>query len=279
MKYDFHFHSTFSDGSERIETIFGTAKKQGLTALALADHDTVLGIPTAAMCAKKLDICYIPAAEFTAKEQGMRFHVLGYGIDDTNSEMINYSHELLNCMNERSKRQIEKMQNNGIDIPQEAFFERGGGGPLYRAKLLGVLADFGYIDRNRIMSLLPEYFGKGMPYYEEDTFAYRSFEQICDMIHRAGGKAVLAHPEKIKKKNEELYYALLSSSQLDGLEVYHPQNSFATQTELLGVADRRKLIYTGGTDFHGAYMKQPLQVGEVEVPDACFDFLKDLRVK
>ncbi|MEG0753783.1 MAG: PHP domain-containing protein [Angelakisella sp.] len=274
MKFDFHFHSLFSDGSETVDSIFKMAAEQGVKALALTDHDTVLGIPQEAEASLRYGIPYLPAAEFTAQQDGIHFHVLGYGIDAQNAVLQSYSHELLDCMNRRSLRQIALMQQNGIAIDTKEFFTRSGGGPLYRAKLLGVLADFGYLDKHNIMQLLPEYFGKEKPYYMEDTFAYRSFEEISSMIHQSGGVVVLAHPGKIKKKNRALYDKLLQSPLINGVEVYHPQNSDEVRAELLSVAKARNLIYTGGTDFHGNYMKIPLQVGDVELPQACFEYLR-----
>lgn len=278
MKYDFHFHSTFSDGSDTIENIFHRAKEQGLAALALTDHDTVLGIPRAVASAKRHGIACIPAGEFSAVEEGIKFHLLGYGLDWESRELTAYSQELLDCMNARSRRQIARLQRDGIDIAEQEYFARAGGGPLYRAKLLGVLADFGYLERENIMKLLPKYFGKDMPYYEPDDFCYRTFDQLCEMIRRNGGKTVLAHPEKIRKKSETLYHRLLESPLLDGVEVYHPDNPPETREELLTTAKRRGLIYTGGSDYHGQYMKHPLELGDVDIPDECYGFLRDYTI-
>lgn len=272
-EYDFHFHSLYSDGSLSLDEIFQSASRRGLKALALADHDTVLGLPEENEVSKKYGIPYVPAAEFTAQEEGLKFHVLGYGIDAANPALIEYSHQLLETMNQRSLRQIEKMQRDGINIPTEEFFRQAAGGPLYRAKLLGVLASYGYLKREEIMSLLPAYFGKEAPYYEKDLFPYRSMQEIADMIHNAGGVVVLAHPGRIKDKNPELYDRLVQSPLLDGLEVYHPRNTPEVRQQLLDIAAARGLIYTGGSDCHGDYMKQPLSVGGELVPPQCAEFL------
>ncbi|XOQ48302.1 MAG: POLIIIAc domain-containing protein [Eubacteriales bacterium] len=275
MKTDFHFHSTFSDGSETVEHIFQAAHESGIRAVSLTDHDTVLGIPAEREASRKYKVPFIPAAEFTAKENGIRFHVLGYRIDDRSDELIRYSHELLDYMNERSKRQIQMMQKNGIFLSEEAFFQNSGGGPLYRAKLLKVLADHGYLEANQIMKLLLSYFGENGPYYQEDRFPYRSFQEICAMIQRNGGIPVLAHPGKIKKKSEALYHTLISSPLLGGLEVYHPANSEEVRTELLATAKEKGLLCTGGTDYHGLFMKNPIPLGSEEMPDAVYRAMEE----
>lgn len=274
MKYDFHFHSSFSDGSETVEEIFRTLKTTGISAVALTDHDTVLGIPAERAASRLTGIPFVPAAEFTAKEGEIRFHVLGFGISDHSDELISYSHELMDCMNERTKRQIRLMQKNGIRLAEEEFFRSAGGGPLYRAKLLRVLADHGYLEQEEIMSSLNAYFGKGAPYYQEDTFSYRPFPEICRMIKQNGGAAVLAHPAKILKKSRELYDGLIHSPLLDGLEVYHPENPAEVREELLAVAAKRGIFCTGGTDFHGVFRKNPIPLGSEEMPDSVFQSMK-----
>ncbi|HBC99547.1 MAG TPA: hypothetical protein DC053_09570, partial [Lachnoclostridium sp.] len=124
MKADFHMHSNFSDGSETMMQIYSLAKEQGLKAAAITDHDTILGLKEEEKASKKYCIPFIPAAEFTAEENGMKFHVLGYGIDPENPELLQYSNCFLEQMNERSRRQILKMQKAGIEIEEKEFFEK-----------------------------------------------------------------------------------------------------------------------------------------------------------
>jgi predicted metal-dependent phosphoesterase TrpH len=276
MKADFHMHSCFSDGSETILQIFSIAKERGLKAAAITDHDTILGMKEEEKASKKYCIPYIPAAEFTAAEKRMKFHVLGYGIDPENPELLRYSNCFLEQMNEGSRLQIRKMQRDGIEIEEKEFFEKAGGGPLYRAKLLGVLADHGILKREEIMESLHSYFGKGAPYEEEDRFHYRSFYEVCTMIKEAGGNVVLAHPGKIKRKDVQLYHALLREECLDGVEVYHHDNPEDVRAELLAVAGDRHLMVTGGSDYHGIYMKKPVLPGAEELPEELAEGLKHL---
>jgi len=275
MKADFHMHSCFSDGSETIMQIFSIAKERGLKAAAITDHDTILGMKEEEKASKKYCIPYIPAAEFTAAEKRMKFHVLGYGIDPENPELLRYSNCFLEQMNERSRLQIRKMQRDGIEIEEKEFFEKARGGPLYRAKLLGVLADHGILKREEIMESLHSYFGKGAP-YEEDRFHYRSFYEVCTMIKEAGGNVVLAHPGKIKRKDVQLYHALLREECLDGVEVYHHDNPEDVRAELLAVAGDRHLLVTGGSDYHGIYMKKPALPGAEELPEELAEGLEHL---
>lgn len=274
MRWDFHLHSQYSDGSACVELIFQYAKANEIKALALTDHDTIMGIQEEKRCSKKYGIPILTGAEFTAKIEGMRIHVLGYGLNDASQELQEYSNCFLNAHNERTRKQILLMQKNGIRITQDECFEQAGGGPLYRAKLLNVLSQHGYLKQEEIMSQLPIYFGKDAPYYVEDQAPYQTFPEICDLIHRNGGIAVLAHPGKIFRKNKPLYERLIHSLLLDGLEVYHYDNPEEVRLELLQVAEERGIIYTGGSDYHGIYMKHLRNLGETEIPEQVFRFLE-----
>ncbi|MDF2673870.1 MAG: putative metal-dependent phosphoesterase, family [Clostridiales bacterium] len=274
MKFDFHIHSVFSDGSSKIEEIFKLAQKASLSALAITDHDTTLGLKTVDVFSKKLKIPFVPAVEFTAVENGIKFHILGYNIDFESHELMEYSEHLLEHLNNISKEQIKIIQANGIEIEERDFFNEGQGGPLYRAKLLKTLTKYGYLKEEEIMSSLKTFFGKGAPCYIEDTFKYYDFEQACKVIKRNGGLPVLAHPGKIKKKDESLYNSLINSDLLDGLEVYHLDNNPEVQKQLMEIVNRKNIIFTGGSDYHGDYNKLKTPICGIWMPEEIYDNLQ-----
>ena len=88
MKFDFHMHSVYSDGSSTAREIFEKAKDLDLKAIAVTDHDTVLGLEEIDKLSKEYAIPFIPAVEFTAVEKGVKFHVLGYNIDYKSQESV-----------------------------------------------------------------------------------------------------------------------------------------------------------------------------------------------
>lgn len=266
MNFDFHMHSVYSDGSSTVEEIFKKANSIDLEAIAVTDHDTVLGIEEVDKFSRSYNIPFVPGIEFTAFEEGMKFHVLGYGIDFKSDELINYSLDILNKLNKKSKEQIDLMHRNGIDIPEEEFFAEGQGGPLYRAKLLKVLSRHGYLLEEDIMNSLGKFFGKDAPYYVEDGFKYNDFSQTVRLIKENGGIVVLAHPGKVKKKNEKLYYEVLNSGLLDGVEVYHISNNMDVREELTELANKKDIMITGGSDYHGDYNKHKTAIAGIDIP-------------
>lgn len=270
MKFDFHIHSVFSDGSSKVNMIFDIAQKENLSALAITDHDTTLGLSVVDNISKEYGIPFVPAVEFTAIEEGVKFHVLAYNIDIESKELKDYSERLLLYLNNKSKQQIKLMQKDGIEIEEREFFKESQGGPLYRAKLLKTLARYGYLKQEEIMSCIKTYFGKEGPYYIEDSFKFNDFGQICDLIKRNNGIVVLAHPGKIKKKNMDLYNKLINSELIDGLEVYHPSNDFEVRKELMKVVKKKDILFTGGSDYHGDYNKRKTPICGVTMPDEVY---------
>ncbi|MBU3205322.1 PHP domain-containing protein [Clostridium algidicarnis] len=277
MNFDFHLHSTFSDGSSTMEDIFIKGKELNLNAIAITDHDTTLGLNLEKQLSEKYDIPCIPAAEFTAVEKGVKLHVLGYHIDKDSKELYNYSSNLLNYFDERSKKQIEILRANGIDIPEDEYFKQSQGGPLYRAKLLKTLANFGYLDAKDIMTSLKKYFGPDGICYVPDEFKYNDFESTINLIKRNKGIAVLAHPIKIKNKNEDLYYELINSNLIDGIEIYHPSITQEIKVELEDVVTKKDLIITGGSDYHGLYNKKGTPLSGMNVPDFVYHNLMTIK--
>ncbi|MGF7058918.1 PHP domain-containing protein [Brassicibacter mesophilus] len=274
MKFDFHMHSVFSDGSSKVEEIFEIAQKACLSALAITDHDTTLGLEVVNNMSKEYNIPFIPAVEFTAVENNLKFHVLAYDIDFQSEELREYSNNLLNHLNNKSKQEIKLMQANGIEIDENEFFKESHGGPLYRAKLLKTLTKYGYLKQEEIMSSLKAFFGKDAPYHIEDSYNYYDFHQICKLIKRNNGIIVLAHPGKIKKKDEGLYRELINSELLDGIEIYHPANDHEVQTELTNIVTNKDIIFTGGSDYHGDYNKLKTPICGIWLPNEVYDNLE-----
>ena len=88
---------------------------------------------------------------------------------------------------------------------------------------------------------------------------YASIFEGLDLIHSAGGIAVLAHPAVARKRYSfDEYDALVTvpliNAGLDGIEVFYPYNA-AFRSDAMAhygaLADRHRLLKTGGTDFHG----------------------------
>lgn len=97
-----------------------------------------------------------------------------------------------------------------------------------------------------------------------------SREATINAIHKAGGKAFLAHPGRYKKLFD-VKEALLKGDILDGLdgvEVFYPDHDDEFRKYLLGLCDERGLYASGGSDDHLAPKDGPqYKMGTVDIPN------------
>ena len=100
--------------------------------------------------------------------------------------------------------------------------------------------------------------------------------EIIDAIHEAGGIAVLAHPGFYD--NFELLEELIPYG-LDGVEVWHPENTPEQQELLKETAAKHSLVMTGGSDFHGAFNAYPLRIGEYGPDEDALSYLLSYKAK
>jgi predicted metal-dependent phosphoesterase TrpH len=81
-----------------------------------------------------------------------------------------------------------------------------------------------------------------------------SLEKAIELLHRAGGVAVLAHPVAVRGRVDLLQaeeLAAMVRAGLDGLETEHPRLDSAARTHFRALAKRFDLALSGGSDEHG----------------------------
>ncbi len=94
---------------------------------------------------------------------------------------------------------------------------------------------------------------------------------VIQLIHAAGGKAILAHPELIH--NHQLVKEILTYG-LDGIEAYHPIHQSEAVNRYLAMANENHLLVTGGSDYHAIPGRFPEQLGIYTID---YELLEKLR--
>lgn len=260
---DLHVHSTASDGKLTPAELVDTAVSTSLAALAIADHDTLKGVPEASGRADELGLFYIPAVELSVDlHTGGSAHLLGYFPGVSPDALLDPSGELQKAMdvvldgrNTRNPEIVSKFQGLGFDISMDEVEAEANGAVVGRPHIAAVMVKKGFVSSSS--EVFDRYLGSGKPAYvsRKRLGDYRAIEVIC----QAGGLPVLAHPVYIPTEGLRGLDALICSladAGLSGLEAYYPEHNATMISFLEKTARKRKLLLTGGSDFHG--IKHPI---------------------
>jgi predicted metal-dependent phosphoesterase TrpH len=247
---DLHCHTTASDGLLTPHNLIGQAKKEGITILAIADHDTVAGIEEAISAAKENDISLIPAIELSLDFPTGDLHLLGYGIDYNNQDFINRIQKLKSAREERIFRIIKKLNKINIDLTIEDVNKESKAASPGKPHVARALVKKGYAAD--VTSAIRKYLNEDMPGYVSKEKL--DLEAAFKLIRNIGGVPVLAHPKSMQCIDNREYERIIESFisyGLVGIEVYASIHKDIDVEIFAGIARRHNLITTGGSDFHG----------------------------
>jgi len=271
---DLHTHTTHSDGSDTPEELVGKAARAGAIALAITDHDTVSGLAEGRSAAQQLGVEFVDGIEISAEYSPGTMHLLGYCIDGPviEPDLI----ELKDARDRRNPQIASRLQELGLDIPYEEVQAIAGGEMVGRPHFARLMVEKGYV--HSIQDAFNAFLAKGAPAYVEKLRL--SPEAAIDLIHRAGGVAVLAHPYQLKLPSFDAVHRLiaeLAGLGLDGVEAIYSRHSTAERSTYAEIARRHELLVTGGSDYHGTY-KPDLNLvtgkGDLEVPYRLLEEIK-----
>ena len=259
MKADLHCHTRLSDGTLGIDDLIILAKNSGVTTLAVTDHDSLAGTVRATIIGERHGINVIPAVEFSATDskRKAKAHILCY-LPDTPERLEG----LCKSNSEKRKRaariMVAKVANKFPVTPELIMKCATGSTNIYKQHIMQALMECGYTT-TIFGDLYNMLFTKESRINVLMESTYPEPAEIIEAIHEAGGIAVLAHPGFYN--NFELLEELIPLG-LDGVEVWHPENTPEQQELLINIAKKNDLLMTGGSDFHGAYNAYPIKLGE-----------------
>jgi predicted metal-dependent phosphoesterase TrpH len=240
---DLHAHSTASDGARSPTDVVREAKRVGLSALALTDHDTVAGIAEALAAGNVTGVRVVAGVELSAVEGDLETHILGLHLNDT-GELETRLVELRDMRRLRAERIVIRLNEIGVRVAFDAVLEQAGGGAIGRPHVARALIAEGWATDFR--DAFDRYLGNGRPaYVAKDKLPVTD---AIDLIHRARGLAVLAHPAQTGTRER---IAALVDQGIDGVEVRHPSHSSEDATRLFALVEHFHLVPSGGSDWHG----------------------------
>lgn len=274
---DLHTHSLKSDGSMTPAEVVREAKRAGLAAIALSDHDTVDGIREAVAEGEKIGVEVIPAIEFSVQSK-TETHILGYFIDIENPDLLKTLKEVVDLRIERNYVTCQRLNELGFDITIEEVRALAPNNFVGRAHFARVLMDKGYT--KSVKEGFDLYMTSGKyAYCEKQRLTARD---AVELIGKCGGISFLAHPHLTKLGDDELkeFLKKLKGFGLSGLEGYYTDYTPEMQEKYQAMAKELGLLISGGTDFHAA-MKPHISIGtglgNMKIPYSVLEAMKAER--
>jgi predicted metal-dependent phosphoesterase TrpH len=269
VRIDLHSHSRHSDGVLTPEALARRAHGQGVTTLALTDHDTVSGVREARATAPEgLEI--VAGLEITTELHGREIHLLGHFVDVDAPALVRFCAEARGERATRIERMVAKLQQAGIKIDLAHVLEEADGATLARPHLARTLLRYGYVES--LQQAFDRYLCAGMPGYVGR--AQPTMEEAIAIVRAAGGTTSIAHPGVNKISRQELTH--LATLGLDAVEANHPDHPPSQADAYARWAAERGMTITGGSDFHADGPDSHGPPGSFLTPPEAFERLRSL---
>ncbi len=267
---DLHSHTVESDGSYTPEELVATAVSEGLTTLAITDHDTFSGYEIAAQAGSG-GLRLIRGIELNTRQGGRSVHLLAYFVDrEPTAKFRRWLDDMVQARRRRNEALAAKLRDLGVDI-QLAEVEKLGRTLTGRPHFARVLVEKGYAaDRDEAFD---KFIGEtGRAFVERDA---PTLAETLPVVAEAGGIASLAHPIRLGYRDvgrEERMLGGLRGLGLPAIEVYHSDHTVPQIERYQALANKYGFRATGGSDFHGSY-KPGIRLGyaangTVVIPDS-----------
>lgn len=262
-KIDLHIHTNCSDGMLSPKEVVDEAVKNGVSTIAICDHDTIDAYQEELFqYAKSKNIKLVVGVEISTKTNKSGIHVLGYNFDLENQEFKEKLYNLRNARHIYLKKVASKLEDLGYKVDVERLDQIDA---VTKAHIANDV-----IDNKENEAKLKEVFGYVPQMGEfietimnENCPAYVKKESITPkeaskLIHSANGKVVLAHPVAYTYEDnltEADVEQLVKDMQPDGVEsnyIYIDRNNQKHNDISVwdAFAKKHNLQTTIGSDFH-----------------------------
>lgn len=262
-KIDLHIHTTKSDGALTPLEVIDEAVKNGVSIMAISDHDTMEAYTDELFeYAKNKNIKLINAVEISTKNDKAGIHVLGYNIDLNNKEFQEKLYKIRNARHDYLHNVSKKLNELGyvineseldkIDAVTKAHIALDIVSNKENEKIL--LEKFGHIPNKG--EFIETIMNEDCPAYVRKKTV--TPKEAADMIRLANGKVVLAHPVAYVYEDgftDEDILNIVQSMNPDGLEANYlyvdkDDNKINEIERWNKFAKENDLFVTVGSDFH-----------------------------
>lgn len=268
FRADLHCHTTCSDGSLSPTELVKLAKEVGLSGLAITDHDSISAYSSAIPVAREMGLELISGIEFSAHYKDVSVHILGYSFAENDVNIFDLCQRHCVRRESRNRAILDKLKVNNMPISMEevqaCVFHPDS--TIGRPHIALAMVKKGYV--SSVLDAFKKYLGEERSCYVRGLNI--SVEETVEIIHRAKGLAVIAHPHLIK--HPHLVEQMLKMN-FDGLEGYYANFFPAQNDRWIKLAQKKGWIITGGSDFHGD-IKPNISLGASWVSEDVFRILQ-----
>ncbi|MCY3757980.1 MAG: PHP domain-containing protein [Acidobacteria bacterium] len=274
--YDLHIHSNYSsDADHPPRRLFEMACEAGLAGLCISDHDTVAAIAEGTRLAREFPLEFYPNVEISTHYLARKFHVLAPLVDYRSVELRSRLQGLAEGRRQQAKARVERLRASGFEITFEEVIGATRNpiptGPAIAQALLAKPESresprlrrylHGKEAARGVIAFYRDFFAQGKP-------AFAEMERLCtlealQLIRRAGGVPVLAHPGAPGYEADETVLETFVAHGLGGLEVHSSYHDPQSTRRFSDWAARWELVKTAGSDFHGR-VKPHVRIGSVK---------------
>ncbi|MBN2651421.1 MAG: PHP domain-containing protein [Spirochaetales bacterium] len=284
---DLHTHSEHSDGTFSVRKIIETAKNLQMTAISITDHDSISSQKEAISIARELRQDYITGIEFSIDFRNPNgvFHLLGYGINEDNTEISRICKLIQEERFERNRSVLRKLKAAGYIINYQEIVEKFNTSAPGRPHIAAMMKEKGYV--KSIYEAFDRFLGDGKSFHIEKNNI--DLETACSSIINAGGVPIIAHPISLRLNREDFSNFLLDAKEkgVVGLEAINSGFKNRNCRKFLKahseVIEKTQMIFTAGSDFHGSN-KPGIKIGRdsagTKISDTFLpDTIKKLKIR
>lgn len=261
---DLHCHSTASDGALTPEDLVARAAEQGVSHLALTDHDTIAGLAQARARGQELGLSLISGVELSCVWRSHTIHVVGLDFDEVDPALLKALAQQNENRWQRARLIADKLARLKVDGLLEKATALAGGDVPGRPHFAQALVDAGVVPKTA--HAFKRHLGSGKP--GDVKACWPELSEVVEWITAAGGIAVLAHPRKYRLTATRLRALTTDFRQAGGraIEVSVSGQSSGDLGFVAELARREQLLASQGSDFHfpgapwcelGRIMKMP----------------------
>ena len=281
---DMHMHTTNSDGNCSTKQVLEQAQKLGLSLISITDHNSVNAYFDLENDEVRNSFSgeIVAGTEITTLFNNVVIEVLTYGFEVRKMKAFldNYFSE---------EKLIETRKNEVLFMKKVAKEE----GLIFdenfdpSAQSIATFTNFyrhlitfpeneSYMLKNKIDS--GKTFFRDMvcndntKFFFDYTKCYPSIKEISDFAKKNGCKTFLAHPYIYRFENKvDSAFQIVKEGNLSGVEAYHSSASEEMSEVLTEKCKENKLLYSGGSDYHGFYYRKE-RIGKVVGGEKPLDY-------